>query len=84
MLTTLLESGADPCCLAPNVPPPLHLAAMFGSTEILKILLKHGASLNLQDFVQYTALHCAAYFGHEQVVIFGSQSNSIRVKNFRS
>jgi ankyrin repeat protein len=64
----LLEAGTDPCFLSPNVPPPLHLAAMAGNIEVIQAMVKHCSNnLHAQDFVQYTALHCATYFGHEQV-----------------
>jgi len=32
------------------------------------VLLDKGASLLANDFVKFTALHCATYFAHEQVV----------------
>ncbi|CAK5131347.1 unnamed protein product [Meloidogyne enterolobii] len=66
---TLLASGADPNGVQPSgVPPPLHLAAMTGNAELIEILVSHGADLKAYDFVRYTALHCAAYFGHEMAV----------------
>uniref|UniRef100_A0A915MJ47 Uncharacterized protein n=1 Tax=Meloidogyne javanica TaxID=6303 RepID=A0A915MJ47_MELJA len=66
---TLLNSGADPNGVQPSgVPPPLHLAAMTGNAELIEILVSHGADLKAYDFVRYTALHCAAYFGHEMAV----------------
>uniref|UniRef100_A0A1I8AX76 ANK_REP_REGION domain-containing protein n=1 Tax=Meloidogyne hapla TaxID=6305 RepID=A0A1I8AX76_MELHA len=66
---TLLSSGANPNGVQPiGVPPPLHLAAMTGNAELIEILISHGADLKSQDFVRYTALHCAAYFGHEMAV----------------
>jgi ankyrin repeat protein len=36
--------------------------------QLIQILVSFGANLQAQDFVRYTALHCAAYFGHEMAV----------------
>ncbi|KAI1722703.1 protein tyrosine kinase domain-containing protein [Ditylenchus destructor] len=63
---TLLSLGADCNYFAPNVPPPLHLAAMSGNAEMVRTLVTHGAKLHTPDF--FTPLHCAAYFGNEQAV----------------
>ncbi|CAK5010929.1 unnamed protein product [Meloidogyne enterolobii] len=41
---------------------------MTGNAELIEILVSHGADLKAYDFVRYTALHCAAYFGHEMAV----------------
>lgn len=67
-MATLLELGADAnFCPGTNVPPPLHLAAMCGSAEMAQLLMGHGADPTKTDFVHFTALHCATYFGNEQV-----------------
>uniref|UniRef100_A0A8C4X8Q1 Ankyrin repeat and sterile alpha motif domain containing 1B n=1 Tax=Erpetoichthys calabaricus TaxID=27687 RepID=A0A8C4X8Q1_ERPCA len=50
---------------------PLHLAAWKGDVEIVKILIHHGPSLcrvNEQNNENETALHCAAQYGHSEVV----------------
>jgi uncharacterized protein len=45
----LLLQGADPCVLDSRVgASPLHHAAQHGSVEVAKLLLQHGAFLNLQ------------------------------------
>lgn len=65
----MLNQGADANLFAANSPPPLHLAAMCGHQEIAKNLIRHGANIHTIDFVQFSALHCATYFGNEQVLI---------------
>ena len=42
---------------------PLHLASMDGNTEIMRILLDHGALLNLGDFNNRSALEYAVLAG---------------------
>lgn len=48
----LLKEGADPCYSIPNIPSPLHLAAMCGNLAIIQILIKNCANLHAQDFAQ--------------------------------
>ncbi|XP_078275986.1 ankyrin repeat and sterile alpha motif domain-containing protein 1B isoform X4 [Rhinoraja longicauda] len=50
---------------------PLHLAAWKGDMDIVKILIHHGPShsrVNEQNHENETALHCAAQYGHSEVV----------------
>ncbi|XP_074481297.1 ankyrin repeat and sterile alpha motif domain-containing protein 1B isoform X1 [Sebastes fasciatus] len=50
---------------------PLHLAAWRGDVDIVRILIQHGASqcrVNQQNHERETALHCAAQYGHSEVV----------------
>jgi ankyrin repeat protein len=48
----------------------LHLAAMNGHLEIVKLLLEHGADVNAKtkEGYGYTALHSAASNGHLEIV----------------
>ncbi|XP_013888238.1 ankyrin repeat domain-containing protein 6b [Austrofundulus limnaeus] len=47
---------------------PLHLAAYKGHTEVVRILLRAGCSLDLQDDGGQTALHRAAVVGHNNII----------------
>ena len=62
--TLLLERGANP-----NIGyPPLSRAAYQGNKELVLLLLKYKASIDLQDAKKRTALIYAAAFGQEEVV----------------
>nr|DBA33836.1 TPA: hypothetical protein GDO54_001463 [Pyxicephalus adspersus] len=50
---------------------PLHLAAWKGDAQIVRLLIHHGpshAKVNEQNNDNETALHCAAQYGHTEVV----------------
>lgn len=68
----MLKEGTDANLFLSNSPSALHLAAMCGHLEIAKILINYGANIHVVDFVQFTPLHCATYFGSEQVLEFFS------------
>lgn len=46
-----------------NGTPALHIAALRGHNEAIKLLLHYGADANLKDALGYTALHWAAKCG---------------------
>ncbi|KAI0028517.1 asparaginase-domain-containing protein [Vararia minispora EC-137] len=48
--------------------PPLHVAALNGSTRCVHTLLKAGALVHLRDSLGHTALYYAARQGHEEIV----------------
>lgn len=70
----LLKSGADPEPDAKSkisfstTTTPLVLAATNGMVDIVKILLRHGVSVNNQDGDGWTALKRAADSGHMDIV----------------
>ncbi|CAB1340439.1 unnamed protein product [Coregonus sp. 'balchen'] len=47
---------------------PLHLASYKGHTEVVRILLKAGCDLDIQDDGEQTALHRAAVVGNSDVI----------------
>ncbi|KAF5293936.1 hypothetical protein FQA39_LY13641 [Lamprigera yunnana] len=57
----LLEAGAIPNTPQVYTEAPLHVAAALGSTEIIKLLIKHGAAVTVQCGAEKTtALHLVA------------------------
>ena len=50
------------------VDTPLHLAAIHGDVETVKVLLEAGADVNAADKIGMTPLHYAASRGHGEVV----------------
>mmetsp|Transcript_22065 Transcript_22065/g.28568 ORF Transcript_22065/g.28568 Transcript_22065/m.28568 type:complete len:170 (-) Transcript_22065:274-783(-) len=48
---------------------PLILACIPGNIEIIKILLKYGADINIQGPEDWTPLHCATFYGHVDVTM---------------
>lgn len=48
---------------------PLHVAAVYGQTDILKLLIEYGADVNLMTTLkQYTALHLAVQNNMNEVI----------------
>ena len=48
--------------------PPLHIAALFGKTKVVELLLNRGANIQQRDGGKRTALHSAAFLGRIGVV----------------
>uniref|UniRef100_A0A8C4RQV5 Ankyrin repeat domain 6b n=1 Tax=Erpetoichthys calabaricus TaxID=27687 RepID=A0A8C4RQV5_ERPCA len=63
----LINKGAK-VAVTKNGRTPLHLAAYKGHSEVVRILLKAGCDLNLQDDSDQTALHRAAVVGNCDVI----------------
>ncbi|KAJ4299476.1 hypothetical protein N0V90_004721 [Kalmusia sp. IMI 367209] len=51
-----------------NRDTPLQKASINGSTECVRLLLKHGAKPNVQNYWDWTPLHDAAVRGHSDIV----------------
>ncbi|XP_050405831.1 transient receptor potential cation channel subfamily A member 1 homolog [Patella vulgata] len=65
----LLENGADLDSKNEEEQTPVHLAARYGRTIIVKELVKHDKSVVYdEDEDSNTALHLAAMYGHDKVV----------------
>lgn len=63
--------GADLDAKEPNRgSTPLIVAAVFGRTEIAKLLIENGANLDATNNDGSTALHTAAFFCHPEIVKF--------------
>eukprot|EP01102_Stenamoeba_stenopodia_P009497 TRINITY_DN2805_c0_g1_i1.p1 TRINITY_DN2805_c0_g1~~TRINITY_DN2805_c0_g1_i1.p1 ORF type:complete len:130 (-),score=35.18 TRINITY_DN2805_c0_g1_i1:41-430(-) len=65
---------------------PLHAAAMFGRTEVVKYLLERGLSPLAQTKTPlYTPVHSAAYGGHLETVrvLVEKEPQTKSIKNYR-
>ncbi len=51
-----------------NYQTPLHLAAVGGDLDIVKLLMDHNARIDALDIHQQTPLHKAAAYNHVDVV----------------
>ncbi|KAL4971954.1 ankyrin repeat-containing domain protein [Aspergillus desertorum] len=67
----LLEYGMDPNTRLSGPwhdgKPMLYYAAETGQSELVELLLAHGASIELTDFYGWTPLHAACYFGYTDI-----------------
>jgi len=50
--------------------PPLIVAALFGQTEVVEVLVEHGAEVDAMNNDSSTALHVAAFFCHPETVSY--------------
>lgn len=58
---------------------PLHLAAIYGQTDVVKFLVARGADLNAPDQELYTPLALAAYCGRKQTVEFLVKTKGVKI-----
>ena len=61
----MIEKGAD---VNNGSWTPLHIAARYGYTEIARLLIKNGATVNKTDEDRWTPLYAAAYNGRPETV----------------
>lgn len=66
MVRALLENGADPDTTVAPRSPPIAQAARLGQLEIVKLLVLHGADINVRDGT-WTPLRFAEMGGHQDV-----------------
>ena len=65
----LISKGADVNAKDKDERTPLHLAAQYGHTEIVELLLKkESIDVNAKDKDERTPLHFAALNGHTDTV----------------
>jgi len=46
----------------------LHIAAENAKVDVLRYLIEQQVDLNARDFDDETPMHCAAYWGHTEIV----------------
>ncbi len=63
-----LEKGGDPDGKAKPGRPLIYIAASYGRTSIVELLISSGADINSADKFGHTALYAAAFGGHEKTV----------------
>jgi hypothetical protein len=63
--------------------PPLHLAARYGYLEVLRLLLDHGAEVDVDDFFANTALHEALNHGQAEAaaILIAAGADINRARN---
>jgi ankyrin repeat protein len=72
-IETLLLVGTDINQLGPSWygdGAALHLAVRNGNLDIVKILVRHGAVIDIRDRSDHTPLHNAAWNGHVEIMEF--------------
>jgi len=70
LVEKLLTAGADVNQISRNGFAPLCIAAFWDSKDIVKMLIKHGADVNVRNNgTKWTPLHCAAFQGHGKVLM---------------
>ena len=73
----LLDSGADAAEINPrNGMTPLHLAAECNQTNIARLLIRHGAKVNIHDRMGWSPLHRACVAGKVAMVAMLVRNNA--------
>ena len=79
LLKTMESSYADRIVtnhVDENGEAPIHVAARCGSSEIMELLILHGANLGLVDGLGKTCLHCASQSGHASCLALALDSGA--------
>ncbi|KAK2162333.1 hypothetical protein LSH36_100g05037 [Paralvinella palmiformis] len=65
---------------------PLSIATFWGYVDMAKLLLEHGADINVQNTgTKWTPLHCAAFQGHGPVImILMAQQPNLTLKDAKA
>lgn len=70
LVSALIDDGDDVDKKSEDGMAPLCIAAFWGYHKIVKILLKHGADINItNDGTKWSPLHCASFQGHGKCVM---------------
>jgi hypothetical protein len=84
-MTRLLAAGMSVNARQPGSgSTPLNMAAVFGQTDVAKLLLKKGADVSIANRDGNTALHIASFFAYEELVeLLLEKGASVNVKSGR-
>lgn len=69
-LLAFLKAGGDPGILNEDGDSLLNLAVLHGHTDLLPILLEHGADIHQEDAFGNTPMHLASLTGNQQAAEF--------------
>ncbi|MCB9782031.1 MAG: ankyrin repeat domain-containing protein [Candidatus Omnitrophica bacterium] len=72
-----LSLGVDPNTPSWGNHTPLHTAAIWSSTEVVRALIDSGADLETSDFVKQTPLHKAVIWSDEEMVQLLSSDSKV-------
>jgi len=76
MIRRYIAQGLSPDTYDENRTSPLHIAARYGSIEVIKELILQRATLDIPDCAGWTCLHVASYCGRADVVSLLLESGS--------
>lgn len=83
-VAALLAKGADANACDEDARTPLHVAALMGSVEVARLLIKHGADGTAQTANGDTPLHLAVEAGRVEVAcVLAEQIPALAIKNKR-